>query len=91
LRKIFGKTNLHVDNPRYLTDKENIRCLSVIIALNDNFEGGVFNFPYHKFSKKLKKGSVICFPPYWTHPHEVSSVENNKFRYTITTWMMEKI
>jgi hypothetical protein len=91
MRKIFGGTSLHVDSPRYLNDTANIRCLSIILALNDDFDGGVFNFPYHNFSKKLKKGSVIGFPPYWTHPHEVTTVGKNQFRYTITTWMMEKL
>jgi hypothetical protein len=67
-----------------------IRTLSVVYALNDDFLGGEFNFPYHNVQIKLKKGSVICFPPYWTHPHSVSNIDDNKYRYTISTWFCKK-
>ena len=92
LRKIYGPTNLHTDEIRatmnnYFDNK--IRTLSVIINLNDNYEGGVFHFPKQKIKHKLKKGSAILFPPFWTHPHEVSNPST--YRYTITTWGTEKI
>ena len=29
----------------------------------------------------------MVFPPYWTHPHEVSCPEKND-RYTITFWLL---
>jgi hypothetical protein len=90
LRKIYGKTKCHVDSIS-TPNKSYARSLSVILALNDNFDGGEFKFPKHDISIKLKQGSIICFPPYWTHPHEVTSVGNNQFRYTISTWMLEKI
>ena len=40
---------------------------------------------------KLKKGSVIIFPPFWTHPHETEDLLNNTYRYTINTWSCQKI
>lgn len=106
LRKIHGGTRLHVDgvdsgkksdtninfidnNKRY-TGKM-VRNASIIFTINDDYEGGEFCFPYYDIKLKLKKGSVIIFPPYWTHDHEVLSVENNTYRYTVSTWTSEKI
>jgi hypothetical protein len=91
LRKVFGKTKLHIDsikssNGGYVGF---VRCMSIIIALNDNFTGGEYNFPYHNIRVKIKQGSIIVFPPYWTHPHEVTSIGKNQLRYTISTWVLE--
>lgn len=68
-----------------------IRSSSVIIALNDNYDGGQFHFPNQNIKHKLKKGSVIIFPPYYTHPHETTELENNTFRYTINTWTLDEL
>ena len=105
LRKIYGETLLHSDGiyekalspigTNYISENgENgpdvyYRQSSCIFALNDDHEGGIFEFPYQKVSIKLKKGSAIIFPPYWTHPHRVTEL-NNTFRYTISTWFCEK-
>jgi predicted 2-oxoglutarate/Fe(II)-dependent dioxygenase YbiX len=100
LRKIYGETRRHIDNINNL-ERENvnfinkedqlysytmIRNASMIFSLNDNYHGGEFYFPYHEIHHKMKKGSIIIFPPYWTHPHEVSTVTNDTYRYTINTW-----
>jgi glutaredoxin-related protein len=92
LRQIHGGTVLHIDgiidNPKSnITIKP--RLLSIIINLNDDYEGGEFNFPKQDVKIKLKKGEAICFPPYWTHPHEVSSVSFGEYRYTINTWILQ--
>jgi len=103
LRKIYGSTRLHTDNilnviktdVNFINKKNTIknynmvRNASVILTLNDDYDGGEFHFPYHDIFVRMKKGSVIIFPPYWTHPHEVSAVFNNTFRYTINTWTLE--
>lgn len=99
LRKIYGSTRLHIDsiNEVYETNlnfiKENnkgeykmVRNSSIIFGLNDDYDGGLYNFPYYDITIRLKKGSVIIFPPYWTHEHQVFGVENNTYRYTISTW-----
>jgi uncharacterized protein YukE len=98
-RKMYGPTRLHTDGildvyednvhflkENRLNDYRMVRNCSVVFTLNDDYEGGVFNFPQQEVSVKLKKGSVIVFPPYWTHPHQVSKLENNTFRYTVNTW-----
>jgi hypothetical protein len=103
LRKIYGRTKPHVDglinilnsNVTFIDKSleiehyKMVRNSSIIFSLNDDYDGGVYHFPYHDIQFKMKKGSVIIFPPYWTHPHEVSSVENNTYRYTINTWTLE--
>jgi len=95
LRKIYGPTRFHKDGisvnlieNRYVPFKK-IRNMSVIIALNDNYEGGEFNFINQNFKIKLKKGQLIAFPPYWTHIHGVEDLKNNTNRYTINTWLFE--
>lgn len=92
-RKIYGPTSCHVDNvfnniesEDNFTKKE-LRCLSVVIALNDNYDGGEFYFPLQKQKVKLKKRQCIIFPPYWTHPHYTGTLKNGTFRYTITFWL----
>ena len=94
LRKIKGATRFHKDgiSPTTKSDKiprDSIRNMSIIIALNDDYDGGTFHFPHQNFNVKLKKGQLIAFPPYWSHLHGVESPENGTFRYTINTWLYE--
>lgn len=91
LRKIFGGTRLHADSITTPTTLNYVRCMSVVINLNDDYDGGIFHFPKQDFHIKLKKGSAIAFPPYWTHPHETSNVNEGQFRYTINTWLLQKL
>jgi hypothetical protein len=104
LRKIYGKTRYHIDNISEIMNSNitfikqgkideyrMVRNSSIIFTLNDDYDGGEFIFPYQQVSIKLKKGSVILFPPYWTHPHETNPLLHGTFRYTITTWSCEKI
>lgn len=105
LRKIYGPTRLHTDGISQVYDSSNITFIknnrigtlkmirnnTMIFSLNDNYEGGELKFPYFDISIKLTKGSVVIFPPYWTHEHEVTELENGTYRYTITTWNCEKI
>lgn len=63
---------------------------SLVIGLNDDYDGGEFYFPNQKFKHKLKKGEIILFPPYWTHPHFTFPLLNRTYRYTINTWLLEE-
>ena len=92
LRKIYGGTKLHADSihSEHGGSEDFVRCLSIIIVLNDDYDGGIFNFPNHGLKLKLKKGEAVLFPPYWTHPHSVTSVGEGQARYTINTWILEK-
>jgi predicted 2-oxoglutarate/Fe(II)-dependent dioxygenase YbiX len=99
LRKIIGPTKLHVDdtvsgfndyvhNNRSVENNQ-IRSVSLIIALNNDYEGGEFCFPEQNIKIKLGKGQAIAFPPYWTHPHYTNDLKNGTCRYTITTWLTQ--
>lgn len=92
LHKINGESKLHAHgiDCKVSKFKNFVPCLSLIIGLNDDYDGGIFNFPNQGLKIKLKKGEVLLFPPYWTHPHAVTSVGEGQARYTINTWILEK-
>jgi hypothetical protein len=101
MRKIYGPTKIHMDSPLsalpvpcsccHTGDKmisvKGVRDVSIIIALNGDYDGGEIVFPCQNFKTKLKQGEAILFPPYWTHPHYTEDLKNNTFRYTINTWL----
>jgi hypothetical protein len=107
LRKIYGETKRHIDGlDKVFTERDKVysinneeqdtkfnmaRNATIIFALNDNYEGGEFNFPNQEIKIRLSKGSAIIFPPFWTNCHYVSKLENNTYRYTINTWSLENI
>tara|TARA_B100000886_G_scaffold312084_1_gene247795 strand:+ start:972 stop:1715 length:744 start_codon:yes stop_codon:yes gene_type:complete len=84
LRKITGNTRYHVDQ---IGGSFGSRLLSIIIALNENYDDGIITFPDQGIDIKLKKSEILVFPPYWTHPHKVSCPQKND-RYTITFWLV---
>jgi hypothetical protein len=86
-RKIFGETRLHYDGIKGSYEDTNERFLSVIICLNDDYEGGEICFPVQDRIIKMKKGDILAFPPYWTHPHYSNDLLNKTYRYTINTWL----
>jgi hypothetical protein len=92
LRKIHGPTRIHIDdiftNYDKVIDSKSLRKLSLVIALNEDYEGGEFCFPEQGIEIKLKRGQAILFPPYWTHPHYTNKLDNDTFRYTINTWLL---
>jgi predicted 2-oxoglutarate/Fe(II)-dependent dioxygenase YbiX len=92
LRKITGPTRLHVDGVQANTHNpsKEYRVMSIVIALNEDYDGGEFVFPQQKRKFKLKKGQLIGFPSNWTHPHGTNSLKNGTVRYTITTWLTNK-
>ena len=87
LREIYGATKLHIDSVIDPDNPTKGRAASIIIALNSDYEGGIFNFPLQNYKVKLKQGDARVFPATYTHPHEVSSPENGTLRYTINTWL----
>jgi hypothetical protein len=97
LRKVYGETRIHQDgvfNGDIIQTENNgkvktVRSLTIVVSLNDDFEGGVYTFPNQNISIKPKKGTAILFPPYYTHPHSVSAVETGKFRYICSSWALD--
>ena len=89
LRKLTGSTRLHVDNIQPTTNRANssvfIRFGSITIVLNDTEDSIVF--PLQKRGVSMEKGSVIFFPPFWTHPHYTNYMGIP--RYTVQTWLIK--
>jgi hypothetical protein len=101
IRKVYGETRMHQDgtcpdNGRHPTRDHTlkiIRSLTIVGVLNDDYEGGEYSFPSQNIKIKLKAGSFIMFPPYWTHPHSVSKIITkpncNEYRYIVSTWVLD--
>ena len=66
------------------------RSLSVIINLNDDYEGGnlIFTDQQDKEIKeyKLGKGSIVFFPSNFLYPHSITPITKGK-RYSIVAWL----
>ena len=76
----------HVDQSTTLN-----RTISVIINLNEEYEGGDVVFynpltdrPYSK--PNLKSGDIILFPTNFLYPHQVTPITKG-IRYSIVSWL----
>lgn len=80
------KMRLHVDHIYDLFDGETkgIPVLSIIVNLNDGYEGGELRF-FDKHDLKLGKGDVVIFPSNFMYPHSVNTVTKNT-RYSAVAW-----
>lgn len=67
------------------------RTLSIILFLNDDYEGGAVSFKCARtlteiLKVKPKAGRVVIFPSNFMFPHAVENV-NNGTRYSIVSWI----
>ena len=74
--------------------KMNIKVLQVfLLGKNQSRFPEIKKLHLNLVNVKLKAGSLILFPPYWTHPHgvsEINEIENGrKYRYTINCWALD--
>ena len=80
-----GKYEIHTDH--FTTS---IRALSIIINLNDDYEGGdlIFTDQNEKEIKRLKlgKGSIVFFPSNFMYPHSIQPITRGT-RYSIVSWL----
>ena len=80
-----GKYETHTDH--YTTS---IRHLSIIMNLNDDYEGGdlIFTDQREKEIKRLKlgKGSIVFFPSNFMYPHGIQPIMKGT-RYSIVAWL----
>lgn len=90
---IGGHYKPHIDGESiWITpEKEKIwkkstdRDLSILLFLNNDFEGGDFIFPEHKIRIRPEPGMLVCFPSNHHYLHGVEPVTKGK-RYSIVTW-----
>jgi|TARA_A100001391_G_scaffold157570_1_gene115848 predicted 2-oxoglutarate/Fe(II)-dependent dioxygenase YbiX len=80
-----GKYEIHTDH--YTSTP---RHLSIIINLNDTYEGGdlIFTDQQNKEIKRLKldKGSIVFFPSNFMYPHSIQPITKGT-RYSIVAWL----
>ena len=62
------------------------RDLSMVLFLNDDFEGGYFSFPDLRIKIKPEPGLLVCFPSSRWYTHTVEPVTSGN-RYAMVTWM----
>jgi len=65
--------------------------ISASIKINDDYKGGVLNFPHKKYdNSNLSVGDIILWPSQITHLHGSSKVEGEKYSLTIWTQQCTK-
>ena len=62
-----------------------VPSLSVLGALNDNYEGGEF-IMFDNKEYKIKAGQVLIFPSSFMFPHKVEPVTKG-IRHTYISWV----
>ena len=79
------KYEVHIDH-----HANTARHLSIIINLNDVYEGGDLTFTDQKGKEikrlKLDKGSIVFFPSNFMYPHSIEHIKKGK-RYSIVAWL----
>lgn len=81
--------------PAHTDHGSSSRTLSVVLYLNDNYDGGEITFPHVSGGTTIKPeaGSAIFFPSNFVFVHEVSEIKNG-IRYALPNWyhnMINKI
>jgi predicted 2-oxoglutarate/Fe(II)-dependent dioxygenase YbiX len=77
---------LHCDHIHSMFDGERkgIPTLTILGALNDDYEGGeLMMFGDHEI--KMPSGAVVVFPSNFMYPHEVKPVKSG-IRYSYVSW-----
>lgn len=64
------------------------RTISTIAYLNDDYEGGELEFPYHGVKIKPQAGMLIVFPSNFAYSHIAHPVTSGT-KYAIVTWLRE--
>ena len=68
---------------------ESKRSISVLIYLNDDYEGGEIEFPNFKTIIKPKAGTLILFPSNYAYGHIAHPVTSGT-KYVIVTWLHDR-
>jgi predicted 2-oxoglutarate/Fe(II)-dependent dioxygenase YbiX len=82
---VKGKYETHVDT--FHAHSNETRKLTILVFLNDNFEGGKFYIQnsHERFYPQQTPGTVLIFPSFM--PHGVEPITKG-VRYSIVTWMV---
>ena len=84
-----GKYDLHNDSEDYIDNRIQRVCerdVTIILYLNDDYEGGELEFPDWCCTFKPKAGTLIAFPSYIEFSHRVHPVTSGQ-RYNLVSWI----
>jgi predicted 2-oxoglutarate/Fe(II)-dependent dioxygenase YbiX len=79
---------VHADHVRNIFDgtRRGIPILTVLGALNDNYEGGELEF-WEDEKIKLKAGEALIFPSNFLYPHQVLPItKGNRYSFAVWIW-----
>ncbi len=65
------------------------RDYSLLLYLNDDFEGGCVHFTHFNYTFKPQKGDLLIFPSHHLYLHEAQEVTSG-LRYVIVSWATVK-
>ena len=80
----FDEFKDHVDVQSHAGAK---RYLIMMAYLNEDFDEGETQFPHHSISIPPKTGSILIFPPLWTHLHRGRPPINGTAKYITMTYL----
>ncbi len=83
----------HADNAHYDVDqdvwvKTLDREVSVLIYINDEYQGGALNFQKFNYCYRPQAGDLVFFPSDHRYLHEAEKLTSG-LRYAIVSWMAE--
>lgn len=84
-----GKYDIHNDSEDFVNGKLQRVCerdLTILIYLNDDYEGGELELPDWGIKLKPKAGTLLAFPSYIEFSHRVHPVTSGE-RFTLVTWI----
>lgn len=84
----FG-ISLHADDSTY-GSRDYHRVITVLVYLNDDYEGGEISFPDQNILLKPKAGDTLIFPSNRIFKHEVLPIKSGERFAVMQTWNLVK-
>jgi len=86
---VDGESLWQTPDGELIWKKSTDRDLSMVLYLNDDYEGGDFIFPDLKVRVRPEPGMLVCFPSNHHYKHGVEPVTKGQ-RYSIVCWATVK-
>ena len=82
-----GYFTLHCENdgPDFTGERSEMLILAWMIYLNDVTDGGYTEFPSQNIKFQPRRGDLLIWPAYFTHPHR-GIVSKTQVKYILTGW-----
>lgn len=86
---VGGKYDVHNDSEDWVNGRLTRVCerdVTILVYLNDDYEGGELEFPDWGCTFKPKAGTLIAFPSYIEFTHRVHPVTKGE-RFNLVSWI----